>query len=153
MNDMGKVVAGIVVFLGIVTTPFWYNAFGGRAAQMPALDRSLPVVEPGAPGFEDLPRDLARNPDGTPAECVEPTEYMRANHMAILNRWRDEVVREDVHVYRATTGKEWPHLKLTGTCLKCHAKKAEFCDRCHDWAGVKPYCWDCHLDRVAKGGR
>ena len=28
----------------------------------------------------------------------------------------------------------------------CHANKAEFCDRCHNYAAVKPYCWDCHID-------
>lgn len=152
MHDAGKVVAGIAVFAGLVTAPIWYQASVGGAVQPLDLSRDFPVVRPGAPGFEDLPADLALNPDGTPRECVEPTEFMRANHMAILDRWRDQVVREDVHDYRSTTGKTWPHLTLTGTCLKCHQKKAEFCDRCHDRAGEKPYCWDCHLDRVA-GGR
>ena len=29
-------------------------------------------------------------------------------------------------------------MSLTGTCLRCHANKAEFCDRCHAYAGVSP---------------
>lgn len=152
MHDAGKVIAGIAVFAGLVTLPIWYQASGGGAVRPLDLDRTFPIVRPGAQGFEDLPEGLALNPDGTPRECVEPTEYMRANHMTLLDRWRDQVVREDARDYVSTTGKTWPHMKLTGTCLKCHQKKAEFCDRCHDRAGEKPYCWDCHLDRVA-GGR
>ena len=34
---------------------------------------------------------------------------------------------------------------LSGTCLRCHSDKTRFCDRCHDDAGVKPACWDCHV--------
>ncbi len=33
---------------------------------------------------------------------------------------------------------------LTGTCMKCHANKADFCDTCHNYLGVSPTCWDCH---------
>ncbi len=36
---------------------------------------------------------------------------------------------------------------LTGTCLTgCHTNKADFCDRCHNYAGVSVYCWECHVD-------
>ena len=31
-------------------------------------------------------------------------------------------------------------------CLDCHSNTAEFCDRCHDYASVRPYCWHCHND-------
>lgn len=153
MYDAGKVIAGIAVFAGLVTAPFWYQAARGGSVESLDLYRVFPVVRPGEAGFEDLPRDLALNADGTPRECVEPTDYMRANHMTLLDIWRDRVVREDIHDYVSSTGKTWSHLKLSGTCLKCHQKKAEFCDRCHDRAGEKPNCWDCHLDRVAGGGR
>jgi hypothetical protein len=30
--------------------------------------------------------------------------------------------------------------------MKCHDNKEEFCDKCHLYAGVTPYCWDCHID-------
>ena len=36
-------------------------------------------------------------------------------------------------------------ISLAGTCMKCHSNKAEFCDRCHDYAGVSPDCWSCHV--------
>jgi hypothetical protein len=37
-------------------------------------------------------------------------------------------------------------MSLSNTCLDCHSNKAEFCDRCHNYASVSPYCWDCHID-------
>jgi hypothetical protein len=31
------------------------------------------------------------------------------------------------------------------TCLECHSNKTKFCDQCHNYLDVQPYCWDCHL--------
>ena len=42
-------------------------------------------------------------------------------------------------------GKEF-EMSLSNTCIECHDNKAEFCDRCHNYASVRPYCWDCHID-------
>ncbi|MBW2266037.1 MAG: hypothetical protein JRF28_07735 [Deltaproteobacteria bacterium] len=38
-------------------------------------------------------------------------------------------------------------MSLQNTCMSdnCHAKKTEFCDQCHDYTAVEPYCWDCHI--------
>lgn len=122
MHDAVKVIIGLVIFLGLVTAPFWFNTTSGTAAQQPEL-----VV-------------------GTDAkECIEPAAWMRAYHMDLLNQWRDEVVREGKQDFVSSTGKKWEHMKLTGTCLDCHTQKDKFCDRCHDYSGVKPYCWDCHI--------
>jgi hypothetical protein len=74
-----------------------------------------------------------------------PVEYMRTSHMDLLIDWRDRVVRENVRTWSAPDGRTHP-IGLTGTCLRCHASKAEFCDRCHTYAGVAPSCWDCHVD-------
>ena len=35
-------------------------------------------------------------------------------------------------------------------CLDCHKNKSNFCDKCHDYMGVKPYCWECHADNNLK---
>jgi len=35
---------------------------------------------------------------------------------------------------------------LTGTCLSCHSSKEAFCNRCHEYVGADPYCWECHID-------
>ena len=34
---------------------------------------------------------------------------------------------------------------LTNTCIRCHSNKDKFCDECHHFAGVQPYCWACHV--------
>jgi len=41
-------------------------------------------------------------------------------------------------------------MSLSNTCLSCHTNKAEFCDKCHGYASVDPYCWDCHVDPNVK---
>ena len=128
MYDAGKVVAGLVVFLVLVTSPLWYNAVSGAAVTRPQLK---------------LPTDST--------QCVESTEYMRASHMDLLNQWRDRVVRQGLREYRSQlTGKTY-EMSLSGTCLDCHASKAEFCDACHTYMAVSPYCWSCHVE--PKGGR
>lgn len=126
MYDGGKIVPGLLVFLFLITSPAWYNVVTGRADYRP---------EP------QLPSDQK--------ECVKPAPYMKAFHMDLLNQWRDEVVRRGARVYGAVGGQTYD-MSLSNTCLRCHANKAEFCDRCHNYVGVKPYCWDCHVERKEK---
>jgi hypothetical protein len=56
------------------------------------------------------------------------------------------VVRNNKRVY---TSSAFPDKKfemsLQNTCTKCHAKKTQFCDKCHNYVDAKPNCWDCHL--------
>jgi len=90
----------------------------------------------------------AKGPDvklpGAEKKCVAPVEYMRTSHMNLLIAWRDQVVRE---------GEPMSGKSLTPTCLeKCHGSKADFCDRCHNYAAVTPSCWNCHEDRKAGPG-
>ena len=74
-----------------------------------------------------------------------PVSYMRSAHMKLLLDWGNEVVRENVHTFRAYDGKVYP-ISLTGTCLSCHSKD-RFCDQCHNYVGVaQPNCWNCHVD-------
>jgi hypothetical protein len=122
MYDTGRVVAGLGIFLAIVTSPVWYHMVRG--------------AEGGAPEPQLITTDTT---------CVEPAPYMRALHMDLLNKWRDDVVRRGDRIHVGPDGAV--HEKsLSGTCMKCHSNKAEFCDRCHDYTGVSPYCWDCHLE-------
>jgi hypothetical protein len=120
MYDKGKIIAGIIIFLVIMLSPFWYNALTGRAGYVPVLKVSTDAKQ-----------------------CVEDVQYMRANHMDLLNYWKKIAVREGVRFYKNHEGKTYA-ISLTGTCIGCHSNKAQFCDRCHDYAGVKPICWDCH---------
>jgi len=65
--------------------------------------------------------------------------------MDLLNQWRDDVVRKGERYYQAFDGTTH-EMSLTRNCLGCHVNKDKFCDRCHDYLGVTPYCWDCHVN-------
>ena len=125
MSDRPKILCGIVVFLAVVTLPIWFTLAAGNPAHRPQ---------------PELPAS---------GQCVEPSQYMRNKHMELLNQWRDAAVRRNQRVYRAADGKPYP-ISLSGTCLSCHQSKERFCDRCHDYAGVHPNCFDCHVDPTAE---
>jgi hypothetical protein len=130
MRDRVPAAAGLVVVLAVLCWPVW---------------RTLAAPPPHPP-------DLVR-PVGA-ANCVAPTDYMRASHMTLLQGWRDQVVRDGVRTFRTADGRAVP-ISLTGTCLRaCHTDKTTFCDRCHEYAGVKPTCWECHVwERPAAADR
>jgi len=118
--DKGKIIGGLAVFLCLATFPVWYIAASGKADYRP--DPVLPAS------------------DNT---CVESTQYMREYHMQLLQQWRYSAVRDGVSTYVASDNTTYD-ISLTGTCLKCHSNKSEFCDRCHNYTGVAPNCWNCH---------
>jgi hypothetical protein len=122
MYNTGKVFAGIIVFLVLITFPIWYNMALGEAGPVPDLEKAV-----------------------RGEQCVRDNDYMTTHHMDVLNEWRDEVVRDNDRYETGPDGEEYEK-SLTNTCLGCHVNKDRFCDRCHDYAGVKPYCWDCHID-------
>jgi hypothetical protein len=123
MRDKKLIITGVIIFIIIVTFPFWYNR--GKAAPQPELELTAKAK--------------------AAKVCVRTTDYMKAEHMQLLDVWRDAVVRRGDRVYASPDGKEYS-MSLTNTCLDCHSNKANFCDRCHDYASVRPYCWDCHID-------
>ena len=123
MNDKKLIIAGLIIFLVIALFPFWYNR--GKAAPPPD-----PILTEQAKAAK---------------VCVRSTAYMKAEHMQLLDVWREYVVREGKRIYVSPSGKEY-NMSLSNTCLDCHSNKAEFCDRCHNYASVRPYCWDCHID-------
>jgi hypothetical protein len=126
MHNKAAVIIGLLFFVAIATLPFWYRALSSSPTLAPKLEPS--------PGGEK--------------SCVESTRYMREHHIELLSKWRDSVVRDGIRTYRAGDGKEYI-ASLTGTCLRCHSNKQNFCDRCHDYIKVSPRCWDCHV--VPKG--
>lgn len=122
MSDRGKILLGLGVFAALVSGPAWYGLGRGK----------------GAPPELQKPKDAK--------QCIEPTSFMRARHMELLDSWRDAVVRTNQRVYVATDGKRH-QMSLTGTCLSCHAEPDKFCNRCHTYAGVEAFCWDCHQQK------
>lgn len=124
MYDASKIVAGLAVFVVLATSPLWYNVISAEPADAP---------------------ELQMPPNGA-TQCVEATDYMRSNHMELLDRWRDTVVRDNQRVYVSElTGMEH-EMSLQKTCMSCHSNKAQFCDPCHDYTAVQPYCWTCHVE-------
>jgi hypothetical protein len=129
MHDSGKIIAGLAVAVILLTFPFWFSIIQGKSGYVP---------DP------ELPKDQT--------SCVESKDYMRAYHMDLLNEWRDSVVRDGQRVYVATNGDKH-EMSLSGTCMKCHVSKTNFCDSCHNYVSVTPFCWDCHVSpEVAKEG-
>jgi hypothetical protein len=125
MYNGGKIMLGLLVFLAFITFPFWYNI--GTADTMPEPKIDTPFI-----------KQLAVK------KCVESKDYMRREHMQLLDTWRDDAIRRGERVYVNSEGHKY-NIDLQNTCLKCHSNKKEFCDKCHTYMAVKPYCWDCHL--------
>ncbi|MDR3630115.1 MAG: sulfate reduction electron transfer complex DsrMKJOP subunit DsrJ [Desulfocapsaceae bacterium] len=120
MYNKGTIIPGLIIFVLIVMSPVLYN--GLKAG-------SVPKPEP---------------PPGGEKQCVLPVSEMRDKHMQLLNEWRDEVLRDDERVTVVADGKQY-RKGLQLACMQCHTNKEKFCDSCHEYASVKPYCWDCHL--------
>ena len=87
---------------------------------------------------------------GAGDKCVEDTEFMRKNHMKVLDHHRDETVHEGIRTKQFS-------LK---NCIECHATpdasgqrtvlgKDHFCQSCHTYAAVQIDCFQCHSSKPA----
>ncbi|HZK53995.1 MAG TPA: sulfate reduction electron transfer complex DsrMKJOP subunit DsrJ [Desulfosporosinus sp.] len=154
MYKGGKIIASLIIFVAFLTFPFFYNM--GKANAGPDVNLKTPAILALAPADQ---------------QCVEPIEYMRTNHMQLLNQWRTEVVRNGQTVYINSQGKSFD-MSLQDTCLTCHTTEAEkvantgmsnpatnngisnpatnqspiFCSSCHVYSAVVPTCWSCHFE-------
>ncbi|NOQ47038.1 MAG: cytochrome C [Desulfobulbaceae bacterium] len=124
MYDSDKIIPGLIIFVLFITFPIWYNH--GDAGELPK---------------PELPKDSKK--------CVQPASEIRATHMQLLNQWRDDVIRTGDRESFELEGKKYQK-SLMLTCMQCHTSKIKFCDTCHDYASVSPFCWDCHLAPVEK---
>jgi hypothetical protein len=125
MYDSGKIIAGLLVFAVLATFPFINNMGKANAKPKPSID--TPVIN-----------------QLQVKKCVESKEFMRAGHMQLLNDWRDAVVRNGDRIYVNKAGQSI-NMSLQNTCMHCHSNKKKFCDECHNYMAVKPYCWNCHI--------
>ena len=119
MYDGKYIIPGLLVFLLMMTFPIWKNM--GNAGVVPKPEKPKGVTK-----------------------CVEPAQYMRTSHMKILDDWRDEVLRDGDRTPIEVDGVKYEKSLMNG-CMKCHEDKKKFCDECHTYTSVKPYCWDCHF--------
>jgi hypothetical protein len=123
MYDRGKIIIGLVIGLGLLLFPFYYNK--GEAKKAPDI----------------VLTDKAK----AAKQCIEPKEFMRTDHMKMLDEWREGVVRDEERYYKSGDKKSY-YMSLQVTCMECHSNKSKFCDQCHNYLGVDPYCWDCHIE-------
>lgn len=123
MRDKGKIIAGLVCFLVLVTFPMW---------------RTLGAAGHDSPPELKLPENETR--------CVEDTGYMTAHHMDLLDDWRDAVVRRGKRDYTSKAFGTQYEMSLTRTCMGCHNNRKAFCLECHSFANVELRCWDCHVE-------
>ncbi len=120
MRERIWIFTGLAAFLALALAPVWQAAVNGTGR------RPEPKIVTSA------------------KRCVLPTDLMRRTHMELLNTWRDTVVRHGQRTYLAADGKAVT-MSLSGTCMNCHPNKKEFCDACHNYLAVAPYCWECHI--------
>ncbi len=121
MYNAKAVITGIVIFVIVFSSPFWLGWLGLDYTKTGVV---LPAGE---------------------TACIADTEFMRANHMRLLDEWRDKALREENREYiSALNGKRWL-ISLQNTCMECHNNYAQFCERCHVANSVYPYCWSCHI--------
>ncbi len=127
MFDGGKIWTLLIIFLVLLLFPIWYQK--GNTVPAPEPELSAKAKEAG--------------------KCVESKAFMTTNHMKLLDQWRNEAVRDGKSYYTSTDGTTY-YKSLQVTCLGCHTNKAKFCDKCHNYADVNPFCWDCHFDPKEK---
>ncbi len=122
MYDGGKIIVGLIIGISLFLSPFIYNAGSSAKAPDPQLTEKAKAAK----------------------VCVAPTTYMRESHFTMLDEWRHTAVRDGERYYKATDGKIY-YKSLQVTCMDCHSDKTKFCDQCHNYLSVDPYCWDCHI--------
>jgi hypothetical protein len=115
------IIIGLGLFIGLLCLPFVIGKGLTHEYKQPEL--KLPANE---------------------KQCIESKEFMRREHMQLLNDWRDWALRDGKRIYTNHAGKEFT-ISLQNTCMECHKSRADFCDKCHADADVSPYCWDCHI--------
>ena len=122
MYNRGIIITGLIIFFILLLFPVWYH--WGRATAVPD------------PQLADAYKKAEK--------CIEDKDFMKTQHMKVLDRWRNEVVRDAERYYTNSEGKMYDK-SLQVTCMKCHSNKSQFCDQCHNYMGVSPFCWDCHV--------
>ena len=132
MYDSGKIITGLIIFVVLALSPVLYQKLVKGEESVPPE----PILTETAKNAQD--------PETHEGGCVESKDFMTTQHMKLLDQWRHEVVRDGERYYTNSDGKEY-YKSLQVTCMDCHYNKTDFCDRCHNYMGVEPFCWDCHI--------
>lgn len=128
--DGGKIFIGLIIFVAFAAFPFYYNI--GKVNAKPELKTDTPAIQ-------EWEKQNGKK------QCLESKEFMRPEHMQLLNNWRDSVVRDGNRGYQSEALHKRFNMSLQNECLRCHSNKKKFCDECHNYMAVNPYCFDCHI--------
>jgi hypothetical protein len=83
---------------------------------------------------------------GKGGQCVDDPKFMRTNHMKMIVHQRDDTMRLGIRGGKYSLAE----------CVNCHASKKDnnvlgdsehFCQGCHEYAAVKPDCFECHSSK------
>jgi len=113
--------------LGAVVLTTAALAWAGSETQPKAGGAPKPVIEKAVKG----------------EQCVEDTDYMRRNHMKVLDGHRDKTVHEGIRTKKYSL-KECINCHASETTGSVAASKDDFCISCHSYASVKIDCFECH---------
>jgi len=127
----------------------WLTAWLG--ALLVAVFASLAVASDDDEGRASrIPKPAEAKPMGE--KCVEPTEYMKRNHMKLILHERKLTVHEGIRTKKYS-------LK---NCIYCHATptrenpevrsvlgEGHFCQSCHAYNAVRIDCFECHSSKPA----
>lgn len=94
MYDGGKIIAGLIIGVGLLMAPIFYNL--GKASKPPD-----PELTPKAKQAK---------------ECVMDKSYMTTSHFSLLDKWRQEVVRDGERYFTRKDGKVF-YKSLQVTCM------------------------------------
>jgi len=137
MYKPGRIIVFLAVFLCIVLAPLSVNLGRSPLQVGSALD---------TPEINSLQN----------RECIEPTGYMRAEHMSLLDNWRKVGVRSVGLDYVNSAGIVF-EISLENSCFSCHSNRFDFCSSCHDLVAITLNCQDCHSNGAGmmsmSGGR
>ena len=98
-----------------------------------------------------IPKIVETKPLGE--KCVEPTEFMKRNHMKLILHQRNETMHKGIRTTKYS-------LK---NCIYCHATATQenpqvrsvlgeghFCQSCHAYNAVTIDCFECHSSKPNK---
>jgi hypothetical protein len=126
MYERCKILVGLLIGLAIILLPFWLNIGSTNKLPEPKLSEKAKLAK----------------------KCILPKDEIRSAHPVLLVKWRDLAVREGQRFYYSKYNNKKYEISLEKTCMDCHSNKKDFCDKCHNYAGVtggsSPSCWDCH---------
>ncbi len=103
----------------------------------------LGAAAPSSAGDSRVPMPSFMEPTNA-EQCVEPTDFMRRNHMNLILHQRDETMHKGIRTTKYSLKQ----------CINCHAadykggseeaQAQHFCVSCHQYAAVQPDCFQCH---------